>query len=130
MSFYSQLIPIRAANDDAMDIYRNAGRKAVALLDPFAIPAKAFLTGIQHDMGGKCDDTAYELSLYLGISNLTCGMLTIFLRDPKDVWQHLHFYNGILKFIPSLRSELDNIKPEKLSAIIQAVCICAYMHDY
>ena len=46
-----------------MEIYRTAGKKAAALLDPFAIPVKAFLTGIQHDAGGKMDDTLYELRL-------------------------------------------------------------------
>lgn len=63
-----QLISIGRATtngneDDAMEIYRTAGKKAAALLDPFAIPAKAFLTGIQHDAGGKMDDTLYKLRL-------------------------------------------------------------------
>ena len=40
-----------------MEIYRTAGKKAVVLLDPFVIPAKAFLTGIQHNKGGKIDNT-------------------------------------------------------------------------
>lgn len=42
---------------DPMEIYRNMGKKAIALLDPFGVPAKAFLIGIQHNKGGKVDDT-------------------------------------------------------------------------
>ncbi|KAH0831875.1 hypothetical protein J3R83DRAFT_12746 [Lanmaoa asiatica] len=84
---------------DPMETYRNAGKKAIALLDPFGVPAKAFLIGIQHDKGGKVDDTL----------------------TPKEVQQHLHFYNGILKLIPSLRNELDTISPDRLTKIIQAI---------
>ena len=43
-----------------MEIYRIAGKKAVALLDPFAVPANAFLIGIKYDKGGNIDDKPYE----------------------------------------------------------------------
>ena len=42
---------------DPMEIYRNAGKKAIALLDPFGVPAQAFLISIQHDKGGNIDDS-------------------------------------------------------------------------
>jgi hypothetical protein len=51
----------------------------------------------------------------------------MYFRTPKEVQQHLHFYNGIQKLIPSLRNELDTISPDRLTKIIQAVRICAYM---
>ena len=59
---FSAINPYRTDGDgdDSMEIYQTAGKKAVVLLDPFAMPAKAFLTGIQHDTAGKIDDTLYE----------------------------------------------------------------------
>jgi len=36
---------------NAMEIYQNAGKKANALLDPFGVPARAFLVGVQRDKG-------------------------------------------------------------------------------
>lgn len=44
-----------------MEIYRNAGKKTVALLDPFAMLMKAFVTGIQHNLGGEINDILYKL---------------------------------------------------------------------
>ncbi|KIK79864.1 hypothetical protein PAXRUDRAFT_16093 [Paxillus rubicundulus Ve08.2h10] len=82
-----------------MELYRNAGKKAVALLDPFGVPAKAFLIGIQHDSGGKVD------------ADLT----------PELVDQHLHFYSGVLRFVPSLKSQLDTMSPARLSKIVQMI---------
>lgn len=110
-----------------MGIYRNAGKKAIALLDPFAIPAKAFLVGIQYDKGGKLDDELYAIKIQFIEMAHTLTALTTPLRAPRIVKQHLHFYNGILKFIPSLHDELAVILPAKLTKIIQVVCICAYM---
>ncbi|KAG1840052.1 hypothetical protein F4604DRAFT_1940290 [Suillus subluteus] len=37
------------------------------------------------------------------------------------VGHHLHLYNGILEFVPSLRMELDTISTDKLSKIISAI---------
>ena len=36
---------------NVMEIYQNVGKKANALLDPFGVPARVFLVGIQRDKG-------------------------------------------------------------------------------
>lgn len=64
----------------------------------------------------------------LQLSNLR-NIHASFIRDPRVIQQHLDFYNGILKFVPSLRNSLDTMSPEQLLKIIQAVRICAYMHN-
>ncbi|KAG6378984.1 hypothetical protein JVT61DRAFT_13272 [Boletus reticuloceps] len=84
---------------DPMEIYRNVGKRVIALLDPFGVLAKAFLISIQHDKGGSINDAL----------------------TPKELEQHLHFYNGILKLIPSLRNELDTMSPGRLTNIIKAI---------
>lgn len=39
-----------------MEMYRIAGKKAAALLDPFAVPMNAFIIGVQHDKCGNIND--------------------------------------------------------------------------
>ncbi|KAI9570726.1 hypothetical protein HD554DRAFT_2037207 [Boletus coccyginus] len=90
----------KSSNEDGNDmkIYRITGKKATALLDPFAVPMNAFIIGVQHD---KCRN----------INDLT----------PEANQCHLHFYNGIQKLVPSLRGELDTITPKHLHKIIQVI---------
>ncbi|KAG1795961.1 uncharacterized protein HD556DRAFT_1307187 [Suillus plorans] len=84
---------------DDTELYRNAGRKASSLLDTFGIPSTAFKTGLQFDRGGKRD-----------------------LKQPEDVTnQHLLLYNGIIDYVPGLKSELDHISSKKLNMIIAMV---------
>lgn len=107
-----------------MEIYRIAGKKAAVLLDPFEIPAKAILTGVQLDRGGS-DDVDDSLYVYFC---LTVTHIPTHNRDPKIVKRQLRFYNGILKFLPGLGNALDNMTQQQVSRIVQAVHICAYMH--
>ncbi|KIJ04300.1 hypothetical protein PAXINDRAFT_159417, partial [Paxillus involutus ATCC 200175] len=87
-----------AKETDGMEVYHIAGKKAAALVDPFGVPAKAFLTGLQHDRGGTLNsDSSLE-----------------------DIERQLHFYNGTLKLLPGLKLELDTISPAKLTKVIQA----------
>jgi len=51
--------------------------------------------------------------------------LTMKTRTEDVIDRHLHLYNGILEFVPSLRDELDTISTDRLSKIISAVSICA-----
>lgn len=51
---------------------------------------------------------------------------TTFIRDPKVIEQHLHFYNGILQFVPSLHGELNTMTAPQLMKIVQAVHVCIY----
>lgn len=51
----------------------------------------------------------------------------IFTRTPEGIRRDLHFYDGILKYIPSLRSELDTMSLHRLTQITEAVRICAYI---
>lgn len=67
---FTRLIESRrgsAPDDDghAMEIYRIAGKKAAVLLDPFEIPAKAILTGVQLDRGGQM--TLMILCMYISV---------------------------------------------------------------
>lgn len=41
---------------DPMEIYWNAGRKVLCVLDLFGLPSVAFHSGLQHDRGGKIND--------------------------------------------------------------------------
>ncbi|KIK38437.1 hypothetical protein CY34DRAFT_91007 [Suillus luteus UH-Slu-Lm8-n1] len=42
-------------------------------------------------------------------------------RTEDVIEHHLHLYNGILEFVPSLRDELDTISTDRLSKIISAI---------
>ncbi|KIK35232.1 hypothetical protein CY34DRAFT_30227, partial [Suillus luteus UH-Slu-Lm8-n1] len=66
----------------------------------FGLPPVAFHTGLQHDHGGK--------------STLIC-------KTEDVIERHLHLYNGILEFVPSLRDEPDIISTDRLSKIISAI---------
>ncbi|KAG9309047.1 hypothetical protein JVU11DRAFT_11061 [Chiua virens] len=105
-----------ANNSDEMKPYRVAGKKAAALLDPFGVPQTAFLIGIQHDQGGKIDDLYIPIFILpIPLTNNRCT------SSPEAIERHLHFYNGILKLVPSLRRELGNITPVRLQKIIRAI---------
>ncbi|KAG1844604.1 hypothetical protein F4604DRAFT_1937447 [Suillus subluteus] len=84
---------------DPIEMYRNVGRKVTCVLDLFGLPSVAFHTGLQHNRGGKISADLTE----------------------DIVGHHLHLYNGILEFVPSLRTELDTISTDKLSKIISAI---------
>ncbi|KAG1852113.1 hypothetical protein DFJ58DRAFT_728657 [Suillus subalutaceus] len=84
--------------DDA-ELYQNAGRKALSLLDTFRVPAAAFKTGLTFNRGGKRDP-----------------------KQPQDVAEHhLLLYNAIIDFIPGFDSELDNITSKELNVVIAMV---------
>ncbi|KAG1734273.1 uncharacterized protein EDB91DRAFT_1057000, partial [Suillus paluster] len=96
------------------ELYRNAGRKALILLDMFGIPSAAFKTGLQFDQGGKCDLKQYVLYIYV-----TLCLTRYRSKDVTD--RHLLLYNGIIDYIPGLESELSNISSKKLNKIIAMV---------
>ncbi|KAG2103075.1 uncharacterized protein F5147DRAFT_547092, partial [Suillus discolor] len=96
------------------ELYRNAGRKTSSLLDTFGIPSAAFKTGLQFDRGGKRNPKQYVPYIYLTIQ------LTHY--RPEDVTnRHLLLYNGVIDYVPGLKSELDHISSKKLNMIIAMV---------
>ncbi|KAG1747948.1 uncharacterized protein EDB91DRAFT_1079626 [Suillus paluster] len=84
---------------DDTELYQNAGKKALSLLDTFSVPSAAFKTGLQFDRGGKCDPK----------------------QSNNVTYQHLLLYNGIIDYIPGLKSELNDILSKKLNKIIAMV---------
>ncbi|KAG1808118.1 hypothetical protein EV424DRAFT_1329087, partial [Suillus variegatus] len=89
-----------------MEIYWNAGRKVLCVLDLFGLPSVAFHSGLQHDRGAF--PHAYHTD-------------AVDYRTEEMKRRHLHLYEGILNIIPSLRDELDTISSDKLSKIISAI---------
>ncbi|KAG1728839.1 uncharacterized protein EDB91DRAFT_1021024, partial [Suillus paluster] len=96
------------------ELYRNAGRKASSLLDTFSIPLAAFKTGLRFDRGGKRDLKQYVLYIYV-----TLWLTRYRLKDVTD--RHVLLYNGLIDYIPGLKSELDNILSKKMNKIIAMV---------
>ncbi|EIW77582.1 hypothetical protein CONPUDRAFT_75434 [Coniophora puteana RWD-64-598 SS2] len=76
-------------------VYLEAGKRAVWLLDPFVHPYIAFKQGMMLDNGVTSPHTNKPLCLKL------------LSRTPDALKRHLAVYEGILGFIPGLRDRLE-----------------------